>query len=105
MPVSGGEALIKRDHRRDLAPMVRGVVDDVLEQRPERHAELLARGVLVGDRSREIGLAEALDERALLGFERVPGRPQSPSVGKSASPGSRAGDPPFQRESQMKSAP
>src|SRR6185369_3497269 len=71
-PGVGRRAADQRDHGRGLAPMVGGVIDDVLKQRAQRHAELLARGVLVGDRPREIGLSEAVDERALLGLEAVP---------------------------------
>ena len=53
-----------------------GVVDHVLEQRAERDRELETFAVGIGDGSDEVGLGEALHERALLDLERVPTRAQ-----------------------------
>src|SRR5262245_48360785 len=57
--------------------MVGSVVDDVVEQRPERDGKRRALGVLVADRSGEVSGRETLDERALLSLEGVPSRPES----------------------------
>src|SRR5262245_46434128 len=55
-----------REHRGYFAPVMRGVVHHVLEQRPQGHAELRALGVLVVDGPGEVGVLQRLDEGPLL---------------------------------------
>src|SRR3990172_2599623 len=55
-----------RQHRRDLAPVVGGVIRHVLEQRPQGQAERLALGAPVLDDAIQVGRREGLDERLLL---------------------------------------
>src|SRR5712692_1598259 len=56
--------------------MMGRVVDDVLEELPERLAEGLAVRRLVVERSLEVRRAEGRDEGLLLGLERVPALPE-----------------------------
>src|SRR5215510_5084947 len=65
-PGIGRRTADHREHGRDLAPMMGGVVRDVVEQRPERKAEALALGAPVLDDSGQVALAQPLHEVCLL---------------------------------------
>ena len=53
-PGVGRRATDEGDHRGGLAAVMRGVIDDVLEERPERDAELRPFRVLVAHDAREV---------------------------------------------------
>src|SRR6266571_4049031 len=61
-----------RQHRRDLAPVVRRVVRHVLEQPPQRDPELRTLRVPVGDDALDVRGPEPLDEGPLRALELVP---------------------------------
>src|SRR5207253_1264669 len=77
----GWRSAAHRQHGGELAPVVGGVVRDVLEKGPQGEAELPARGVPVGHNAREVGDGEPLDKRALLAFEGVPALTEDPEAG------------------------
>src|SRR5215471_14757837 len=107
----GRDARVRRraardgEHRRDLAPVVRTVIDHVLEEGGEDDLGVDALVVREGDGTREIVRGEALHEGPLLAFQGVPFRAELAHADESASPSMRAGGAPVQRESQIRSAP
>src|SRR5258708_2096898 len=71
-PGIGRRAAEHRDHGGDLAAVVGCVIGDMLQQRAQRRAEGPAFRVLVLHHPAELGVLQAIDERRLLGLERVP---------------------------------
>src|SRR5262245_13864046 len=71
-PGVGRRAADDGEHRGHLAPVMRGVIHHVLEQRPQGYAELGALGVLVLDGPNEVRVLQALDEGPLLRLEGIP---------------------------------
>src|SRR5207253_1126621 len=69
-----GRVADHRQHRGDLAPVVRGVVCDVLEQRTQWGREDFPLRVFVLDDPLEVGGGQAVDVRSLLVLEVVPRR-------------------------------
>src|SRR5687768_5465923 len=60
------------EHSGDLAAVMRGVIDHVLEEWTEGHLVRRAPGALVRHRSGEVSVAERVDESPLLRLERIP---------------------------------
>src|SRR5215471_9811627 len=88
----GRDARVRRraardgEHRRDLAPMVRAVIDHVLEERREGDLGLYPLVVREGDGTREIARGEALTEVRCSPSRASHLAPSSPLLAKSASP-------------------
>src|SRR5262245_2086581 len=70
------------EHGRDLAPVMRAVIDHVLEERREGDLGLYPLVVRVGDRAREIARGETLHEGPLLTFQDIPRRPEVTHAGE-----------------------